>query len=243
MEGDAATLEATLRSLKRRGSNLLVLTDPSETDICTRLLGVDTMVRRRLLVRTHGTETVSSDATAAEFGLVEVPYDRTRTALVEAPSDVSLPKGESAVEPRASDITYPTVTNASTPAWFSRTESDAHPSAIARHIHGHLIRFEAHDPAPSEIRVCFDSLDTLVDDLSRPLLRRFICVVTARTRAVNAISHYHLSSTVSQDVREDLERLFDGTVETRLTVDGVQQRWTLHRSGLQTNWLPLEGES
>lgn len=238
MEGDVERLEAQLQSLKRRGANVLVLTDPSETSVCTQLLGSESIVRRRLLVRTHGTEQVASDLDPARFGLVEVPGTMTRTTLTEPSDSTSLPSGSRPVEPRTPHRTASTST-ADSPGWFSRTEPETSLSTLARHIHDHLTRFEAEDPTPGEIRVCFDSLDTLVDDVAYPQLHRFLHVVTTRVRAARGIGHYHLSTSDSQKVGDDFERLFDATVETRPTADGTQQRWTLHEAEIQTDWLSL----
>jgi hypothetical protein len=239
MEGDVERLEAQLQSLKRRGANVLVLTDPSETSVCTQLLGSESIVRRRLLVRTHGDEQIASDVDPTRFGLVDVPGTETRTTLTESPDSTSLPSGSHPVEPQTPHRTVPTSTADRAPGWFSRTDPETSLSTLARHIHDHLTRFEAADPTPGEIRVCFDSLDTLVDDVAYPRLHRFLHVVTARVRAARAIGHYHLSTSIDQDVSDDFQRLFDATVETRPTADGTQQRWTLHETGIQTDWLSL----
>lgn len=242
MEGDPATLERQLRTLKRHGSNLLVLTDPAVGRVCRRLLGSDTELRRRLIVKTHGTEAVSDDRTASRFGFVEVPGNGTRTTLADAVEGQSLREETSVVDPSESLPETGTVDTDATagPDWFSRTPTDPPLVTVARHLHDHLTRFEAHDPDPGEVRVCFDSLTPFVDDVEQTRLARFLRVVTARTKSVNAIGHFHLSTNASAETRAALEPLFDATIETRVGSTGPQQRWTLHRTDVQTDWLQLE---
>ncbi|SEO43634.1 hypothetical protein SAMN04487948_102412 [Halogranum amylolyticum] len=238
MEGDVERLDTHLQSLKRRGANVLVLTDPSETTVCSQLLGSESMLRRRLLVRTHGDEQLDPTTDPTRFGLLDVPGIETRTALADTALGGDRPADTRAVEPQTPHRTTSTV---DAPDWFSRLEPRPEPSlsTLARHLHDHLTRFEAADPDPGEIRVCFDSLDPLVDDVAYPRLHRFLHVVTARVRTARGIGHYHLSASVGREIDADFERLFDATVETRPSVSGPQQRWTLHEPGIQTDWLQL----
>ena len=236
MEGNPTALERQLQSLKRRGSNLLVLADPAADRACQRLLGSNAELRRRLLVTTHGNEVVSGSRDPATFGLCEVAGSGTRTTLADTAETESLAEG--VVEPGQSVPT--TAEFDAAPDWFSRTPTDPSLATVARHLHSHLSRFEAADPDAGEIRVCFDSLDPLVDDVSPARLARFLRVVTARIKVANAIGHFHLAGSVDDEIREKLEPLFDATIETRPGPTGPQQRWTLHRTGLQTDWLQLD---
>lgn len=238
MEGDPAALERELQALKRRGSNLLVLTDPGTDRVCQRLLGSDSQLRRRLRVKTHGDEVISDDPNAAQFGLVEVPGNGTRTTLADAPEGHLPSEPTAIVDPQASSGPSPDA--AEHPDWFSRTPADPSLVIVARHLHEHLGRFEAYDPEPGEVRLCFDSLDPFVDDVGVTRLTRFLRVVTNRMKTTKAIGHFHLSATVSEETRTALEPVFDATIETRAGASGPQQRWTLHRTGLRTDWLQLE---
>ena len=241
MEGDVERLEAHLRSLKRHGANVLVLDNPSEASVCTQLLGSESVVRRRLLVRTHGAETVDRDADPRRFGLVDVPSGETRTALTDSSTREETPvsDGTHPVEPRTP---HSPASGSSTgePDWYSRPPADASLPTLARHVHDHLTRFEAADPSPGEIRVCFDSLDAVFDDEPYTRLSRFLTVVTARIRAAHAIGHFHLSTSADSLVGTELEPLFDATVETRPSADGARQRWTLHGPDIRTDWLRLD---
>ncbi|SFL01099.1 hypothetical protein SAMN04487950_1927 [Halogranum rubrum] len=247
MEGDVERLESHLQSLKRRGANVLVLTDPSEaatSTVCLQLLGCESMVRRRLLVRTRDNTPLDTDFDPTRFGFVDVTGSATRATLTESADrpdsgDVTDRFGTvDSVEPQTPYT--PASTADDMPRWFSRVEPNASLSTLARHVHDHLTRFETTDPKPGEIRVCVDSLDTLVDDAPSHHLRRFLQVVTSRIRAAGAIGHFHLSASPRENSPVTVDGLFDATVETRPTVDGTQQRWTLHGPGIQTDWLQFD---
>lgn len=246
MEGDVERLESHLQSLKRRGANVLVLTDPSETStsaVCHQLLGSESMVRRRLLVRTRDESPVDADVDPTRFGLVDVSGTTTRTTLTESAESGAFfdaTDGVDGVGPIEPQAPHTSAATEGVPNWFSRLEPDASLPALARHVHDHLTRFETTPPKPGEIRVCFDSLDTFVDDTPPQHLRRFLHVVTTRIRAAGAIGHFHLSASNPETRPVTVDGLFDATVETRATSTGTQQRWTLHEPGIQTDWLQFE---
>lgn len=247
MEGDVEGLNAHLQSLKQRGANVLVLTGPSDSTVCQQLLGSDSLVRRRLHVRTRGKSNPVPSTDPERFGLIEVPGETVRSALHDTHRhrhyDSATEYG--VVEPQTPHRTRQSLTpdrTSDAPAWFSRPEQTWELATLARHIHDHVTRFEAAHPAPGEIRLCFDSLDTLVDDTTELELSRFLHVVSGRVRAARAIAHYHLSASISPKALSRFEGkgLFDATVETRHASDGPQQRWTLHGRSLQTDWLRLD---
>ncbi|WP_101295647.1 DUF7504 family protein [Halegenticoccus soli] len=243
MDGDAAALERELRALKRRGAHILLLDGPAETAACDRLLGDEDRTRRHLFVSTSGCRVDRAgertrDRDPRRFGFVDVGGGGTRSAV--EPS--SLDPGEVPRPPEPVEPIGPVAGARDRRAaeWYSRTAPTDGLPEIARHVHVHLSRFEAEAPSPGEIRVCFDSLDPYVEGVDPAYLRRFLRVVTARTRSASAMAHYHLSKTADDRVRETLPPLFDATVETRVAADGPRQRWTLREPGLRTNWLPLE---
>ncbi|WP_129114751.1 DUF7504 family protein [Halegenticoccus tardaugens] len=249
MDGDVATLERELRALKRSGANVLLLASSPDRAACDRLLGDDSKTRRRLVVATggsgHGGHDERDDHRATpvldprRIGFVDVVGDETRSALSEPCLDrAGVPHPPAAVEPigpaAASDRDRSTV------EWYSRTAPDDGLWAIAHHVRVHLSRFDAEDPRPSEVRVCFDTLDALVERAEPLELLRFARVVAARVRASRAMGHFHLSSSVDDRLLTRLEPLFDATVETRVSDGRRLQRWTLHEADVRTNWLLLE---
>jgi hypothetical protein len=238
MERDVKAFGTELERLKQSGVSLLVLGDPeSSPDICAHLLGDDTEVRRRLHVSVgrRATPGARPSPDPSRLGVVEVAADRTRSSSEAASrptptDDLPTPDRPAGVEP------------AESVAWYSRLASLDDLPGVARHVHRHLQRFETHDPSPSEIRVCVDSLDPLVEAVDRRDLFRFLHVLTSRVRAAKAMGHVHLSAAADAVTVGTLRPLFDATVEVRTTADGPQQRWTLSEAGLQTDWLPLDHE-
>jgi hypothetical protein len=245
MEGDVAAFSTELETLKQHGVSLLVLSDPgSSPAICDHLLGDDTEVRRRLFVSAGRGDTPGdrSAPDSSRLGVVEVTGDPTRSSsdAVARPTP-----NETGRDPTA-DLPIPDRPGPVGPdesaAWYSRLTTLEDLPGLARHVNRHLRRFEAADPDPSEIRLCFDSLDPFVDTVDQRDLFRFLHVVTNRLRAADAMAHFHLSAAADAVTVRTLRPLFDATVEVRATVDGPQQRWTLRDAGLRTDWLPLDDD-
>jgi hypothetical protein len=245
MEGDVAAFGTELENLKRSGVNLLVLSDPgSSPTICDHLLGDDSEVRRRLYVSAGRGDTPAERPVPdpSRLGVVEATGDPTRSSsepvarptpnetVLDATADLPIPERSGPIGPRESAV------------WYSRLATLDDLPGLARHVHRHLQRFEAYDPDPSEVRVCFDSLDPFVDAADQRDLFRFLHVLTNRLRAADAMSHFHLSAAADAVTISTFRPLFDATVEVRATIDGPQQRWTLRDAGLQTDWLPLDGD-
>lgn len=249
-----------MRTLKRRGANVLVVGTAGSDAACSRLLGDSEARRRRLFVLGDG---AGRDPEACadlggrdpeRVGVVEVPTGGTRSTAASGAVEDGGPVGPSdrfdsdaPIEPvgpaaSGSDDSVPWMrAGESDEPWRSRT-APCDLSAAARHVHVHLSRFEATGPEPSEIRLCLDPLDEFAAVTDGPAFRRFVEVVTNRLRTARGMGHYHLSAGADELI-EDVRPMFDATVETR-TVDagdGVEahQRWTLHADGLTTDWLPL----
>lgn len=237
MEGDVGVLDEELRALKRSGANVLVLTDASQQGGCAQLLGADTELRRRLFVRTGDPTPTPRYRTGdpTRFGRIDVPCSAARTTVADAEASTPELHGvHGVVEPVGPAAGR---TRSTGPNWYSNPGPKASLATVARHVHVHLSRFEACDPAPGEIRVCVDSLDAYVDAVPETQLRRFVSVVGNCIRQTRGIGHFHLSQSADARRREELEALVDVTVEVRPSADGTQQQWTLHESGLRTNWL------
>jgi hypothetical protein len=213
---DFDTLNERFDALKRDGANVLVLGGASGPAGCHGLLGSDSETRRRLFVTAGRPSPPETDTDPDVYGHVDVDGVETRSAAAVQPSP-------SATAPSPTSEAYSRV-----------ARTDDLPT-LADRIHEQLSRFDEADPAPAEIRLCFDSLDPFVDEVSPGALLRFLRVVTGRVDLSTALAHYHLSPAVDDGLRERLEPLFEATVERRLAGDGTQQRC----DDLRTDWLPL----
>ena len=229
MDGEFETLTERLSHLKREGANLLVLSGGLGRTTCHGLLGERWDERRRLYVTTTGTTDRVQDrhwsTTSPErFGQVHVTAGATRATAGRTNGD-----GEWApatVSPTMNEV-------------YSQISDPTELMTLARHVHEHLVRFEVHDPDPGEIRLCFDALDTILDAGGRREVTEFLRTLTTRVRLSRGLAHYHLSVATPDQVPEEIEPLFDGVIEQRMTAEGPRQRWTLRESDVQTDWLPL----
>lgn len=209
-----AEFTRALASLKRRGSNLLIVgTADHEAHLgaCTRLLGEGGESRRRLFAFTD------RDRSVAE----RLPGNPDAAAVVDYASPT---RSAASVEPTE----RPAVADA-------RTLSDL-ATAISTAIDD-IAAVEA--LAPADFRFCLDSLRPLVDEYTEREVFRFLHGVTRDVCRVDGMAHYHLPVPVDDQTVRTLEPLFDATVELRVAPK-LQQRWHLHESELSTDWLPLK---
>ncbi|MFB6154974.1 MAG: hypothetical protein ABEJ22_03695 [Haloferacaceae archaeon] len=232
MVGEAESLSAELEALKREGANLLVLSGGVDSGACHGLLGECRETRRRLFVTTGEVPDdlrvrACPNPTPKTVGHVHVTTGQTRAAAQQS-------NGESA------DWTPATVSPTSE-EHYSVVSDPTDLRTLSRHVHQHLHRFEGAvpEPKPGEIRLCFDSLDPILDAVDRSRLQEFLQTVSTRVRLARGIAHYHLSLSAARMVPDEIAPYFDGVVERRQTSDGPRQRWTLRESGVQTDWLPL----
>jgi hypothetical protein len=228
MDGSVESLSDHLATLKSRGANLLLLSPPSVRPSCRGLLGDDGATRRRLFVDTGdgsaaaGAFVEDGPRNPAVLGYVTVEGAGTRAAAAAT-------VGPSPRSDGAEDV-----------GWHSRVESAADTTGLALAMHRHLERFESRDPDPGEVRVCFDSLDPLVETLDDSDLFRFLHTVTNRVRSADGLGHFHLTDCAEETTIETLRPLFEATVEQRSTPEGPAQRWTFRDTDVETDWIPVE---
>lgn len=242
-EGPQA-LSRELAALKRRGAGLLVLGDRGEA--CRDLLGADGADRRALFVTTSvGVADVRRRWTGPEtperLGVVDIAATDRRGPETATAATV----GDAAVAP--GDV-----------GWYERVPP-GEPATLLTAIQAHLDRLAADDPPPATVRLCLDGLDPLVDRLDEPQLLRVCHLLTRLVRGVDGMAHVHVSRGVPERLLTILEPVFDGTVEvvpagefpegqgrdraTEAPTDddrghgGSRQRWRLHESGYETDWL------
>lgn len=226
MDGSIESLSEHLSTLKARGANLLLLNPPSVRPSCRGLLGGDRETRRRLFVTTNG----RSDA--GEVIPEDGPHDPALVGHIQVES--------ASTRAAAAATVGPSLRTDDGVEWRTVVEGEDDPTAIALAVHRHLEGFESADPDAGEVRLCFDSLDPLVETLETPVLFRFLHTVTNRIRGTDGLGHFHLTDCADDRTVETLRPLFDGTVEQRSTPEGPAQRWTFREADLETDWIPVE---
>ncbi|MFC4549797.1 MULTISPECIES: DUF7504 family protein [Halorussus] len=217
---------STLQNLKQNGSSLLVVgsvPDSAATQACHRMLGdVTARDRRRLFVSTDPALPTVTDRLSASHERLR--SDRTTLVTWTAKSRSAATASPS----HQSSDGIPTVS----------VESDRLADlgiAISREIEA----FEeiAVELAPSELRVCFDSLSALVADYEREEVFRFLHVLVGRIRSVQAMAHFHLPVDYDSELVAQFAPLFDAIIELRIVDDRAQQRWHLRDENITSQWL------
>ncbi|SFB95369.1 hypothetical protein SAMN05444422_103218 [Halobiforma haloterrestris] len=94
--------------------------------------------------------------------------------------------------------------------------------------------------APSELRLCMDSVAGLFREHDAERVFRLLHVTASRVDHIDGMGHYHLPLERDHDAVNLLEPLFDAVVELRVRSDGDrrEQRWHL-REGETTDWISL----
>ncbi|MEF8840900.1 MAG: hypothetical protein V5A62_04650 [Haloarculaceae archaeon] len=220
--GGAASFAKALASLKRRGSNLLLVGPAYESahlPASRRLMGDGDSPRERLLVLT----------------------DR------DAAREARLPDGAEPVR----TVEHRTLTRsaaarpAPSPAPLSISGPDGEPHdplvALGNEVADEIAAADERVDglAPGQLRVCVDSLAPLVEEHDRQRIVTFLHAMTSDVDRVNGMGHYHLPVPADDEVVAFIEPLFDAVIELRVGTDGPQQRWTLTDGRGSTDWLPL----
>lgn len=223
-EGEG-TFARSLATLKRRGSNLLVVGSPAEEArlaACRRLLGNGTSESRRRLF-------VFTDATYADAELGTGPVTPETVSIVSR--DVHT-RSAAAATPQPSSI----------PQNITRRVVDSDSlGSLAWAIEGEIDTFEyrADGLSTGELRLCFDSLTPLLSEYDTPVVQKFLRAIGSRIKASSGMAHYHLPVSITDPVIDDISSFFDATIELRLRDGVAEHRWHLHRKDLKSEWLPL----
>lgn len=220
--GETASFAKALASLKRRGSNLLLVGPAYESahlPASRRLMGDADSPRERLLVLT----------------------DR------DAESETRLPDGSEPVR----TVEHRTLTRstaaspAPSPSPLSISGPDGEPHDPLVSLGNEVAdEIEAADEradglAPGQLRVCLDSLAPLLEEHDRQRVVAFLHAMTSDVDRVNGMAHYHLPVARDAEVVGFIEPLFDAVIELRVGTSGPQQRWTLTDGRGSTDWLAL----
>ncbi|WP_224447147.1 DUF7504 family protein [Haloprofundus salilacus] len=214
-----------LSELKRRGCNILVV-GSSEPDarqsLTRRLLGdATTEPRKRLFVFTDGVHTHER--------LGNGPRDDDSLRVVTQSSVV---RGAAATEGLPGSTLGGPVAHEYVEAGDLGSLSWAIGDAITS--------FQSNGPLEtSELRLCLDSLQPLVEDHGVKSVRRFASVVGGRVKSVAGMAHYHLSVPNDDPVVDELADAFDAVIELRMCDGTPEHRWTFPDRALSNDWMPI----
>ena len=220
--GGAASFAKALSSLKRQGSNLLLVGPAYETahlPASRRLMGNADDPRERLLVLT----------------------DRDAARHARLPDDVGPVR---TVEHRS--LTRGVAASPSTsPGPRSPTGPDGEPPdplvSLGNEVADEIAAADERTDglAPAQLRICVDSLGPIVEEHDQERVVAFLHAMTRDVTRVNGMAHYHLPVPADADVVKLIEPLFEAVIELRAGADGPQQRWRLTDGRGSTDWLPL----
>jgi hypothetical protein len=253
-DGDASGAESALslarilRSLKRHGSNLLVVGLTSEKGhgrVCGRMLGDDTAgPRRRLLVVTGAdSEHVAERARHAQRPPTGTARYITYAASARSAADEPIGDGNGTTDSGSDNGDEPESENGDDDGEEILPES-RHVEAgrlaeLADAIESEIDAIEAENDGlvPAELRVCLDSLTPLLDAHDRDAVLRFLDRVTTRVKAAKGMGHVHLPVARDWDAVAEVEEPFDAVVELRVEQGRTQQRWHLRDADVTSDWF------
>ncbi|WP_089668449.1 DUF7504 family protein [Halobacterium jilantaiense] len=228
---DAQAFSTELAELKRGGCTVLVASDaPGRSAACQRLLGAPE------LDRSHVFLTTSADVSEILDRHRPRRTDPGSFAVVDATPDTRSAAAASAAttpQPAAGDD------------WYARVSDQTDFDDLYATTRDALDRVASDADAPSEVRLCLDGLDPLLEaveagDASEEGLFRLLHLLSGAVRDVDGMGHVHVSETVGDGRLGTFEPLFDATVDIETTATGdARQRWRLHDSGRETGWFQL----
>ncbi|RZH67469.1 DUF7504 family protein [Natrinema altunense] len=209
---DCATFARTLGTLKREGSNILLVgtaTGPHET-VCQQLLGAAREdARYRLFV-------TDADDHVAHEGGADPGIERVRT----------IDYSESGLESRSES---------------DGESGQPSLGTLGIEIVETIGEFDdsADGLAPSALRVCVDSLVPLLQEHDAETVFRLLQLTTSRVDQACGMGHYHLPLGPDHDAVNLLEPMFDAVVTVRSRNGTDEQQWYLREADTTTDWLEL----
>lgn len=204
-----------LASLKRRGSNVLVVGadhDAAHIDACGRFLGEPHTERERVLVFTDSDERLDDRVPGVDPGRLHVVDVGNLTRGGAGVQGSPVPPGT--VRVPAQDI-----------------------EALQSAVLSELAVLETVGPA--ELRLCVDSLAPLVSDHGTESVLAFLEAVTEAVVDLHGMAHYHLPVGIDDPPVSTLAPAFDATVELRTDGPRTVHRWHIDDPDLTTEWLAL----
>lgn len=94
--------------------------------------------------------------------------------------------------------------------------------------------------ASGELRVCVDSLDSMIDSSGLETTRGGIESICRTVREHRGIGHFLMPGDADSERIETLAPLFDAVIELRTGDTGLEQRWRLLGTDHETAWFPIE---
>ncbi|MWG33633.1 DUF7504 family protein [Halomarina oriensis] len=209
---------------------------------------VGTFTQALAALKRHGSGLLVTGAAAQETHLAAC-----RRLLGDAGDDrqrlVVLTDGVPGVDDRTSDDAArvidrrPATRGATAAASPTATDGPSDLVTLEREIVAAIesIEAEAGSLDPAELRVCLDSLRTIVDGHDQREVEQFLAGVLDAVRAVDGMCHVHFPVERDSEATRRFADLFDATIEVQLPASGgdVEQCWHLHDPDISTNWLPL----
>ncbi|WP_330631996.1 DUF7504 family protein [Halocatena halophila] len=220
VQGSAALIDA-LDRLKQQGSVLLVVGELSRGShqlACQHLMGDQSMHRHRLFVSSDGTSSVQQSAISDSSHHRDyiIDYLTDTDAEVECPLSSPDPAG----------VPHSTATC---------------PSTLIGEVVRTLREIEraAQPFTAGEVRVCVDSLETLIETYGRQTALRLVRYVTEAAQRRTGIIHLHLPVDRDDPLTRLFEPLSDAVIELRAADTQPQQRWHLMNEGIQSDWTSV----
>lgn len=215
--GRASEFVQRLGRLKITGCNLLLVgrvPDDVLAAASRKLLGDSDQDRHRLFVSTDSGETIAREQVVvgdqqAQADVPIITYARAAASPASEDSDVH----------RVVDGDLATLARA------VGEEIDA-------------IDATAGGLEPAQLRVCFDSLESLVADHDVREVANFLDEVTERVQGASGMAHYVLPVERDHRLVTQFDSHFDATIEYRTVEDG-QERWHFPGGDFTTDWFPL----
>lgn len=211
---DSTTFAQRLEELKREGANLLLVGDTTReahTAASQRLLEGPEADHRHVFVFAEGAGICTDLPDQADPETTRVV---TQAAGGERASGWSADIPETVVE-------------------------DPEPSALATATVETVNDLHDDDLDPGDLRVCFDSITSLVRDNDSEDVFRTLHLITTRVRQLKGLGHFHLQIDRDEDYVRLLEPVFDAVVELRVADGAPQQRWHLRDSEVTSDWIGL----
>lgn len=245
MATDGSGFEAELAELQSDGSLLLVVskvTDEVHRLMCQKMLGISCGPERRRVValtggEAHAAERLPEDASTDPQHLQVVDFGvETRSGAASAGTDET-PAGTpwddvaSTAGPRGSSAPGHTVVDGEDISEFG--------AAIAEAVEAMAVASEELDP--QELRVCVDSLDTLVDLYDVETVQRFVHILRGLVKSRQGLAHVHLPVRPDHPDVTRIAPLCDAVVEVRDHGQTPEYRLQI-RGGPTSEWLPFDEE-
>ncbi|WP_266081288.1 DUF7504 family protein [Haladaptatus caseinilyticus] len=215
------TIRSELGQLKEKGGNILVVGDvPSDVFDAERSY-------------------LMNDPDSTRYDLFAL-LDRSPTALQRQATPAQPPLNtveivdyQAAVRSTAAAVTSPQENVQITP--ISGTLTDLQTALI----HSVALQEEyVRDDRPIDVQLYVDTLQPVVEATSTDIAM-FLTPICRAVRGVRGLGYYTLPQDRDSFPMDEIESVFDATIELRVSERGPEQRWILPKTGYTTEWFPI----